>query len=77
MTAPDRGATYQIALASTGSSTHDTWYPLRGSAEGGLRAFTGTCPSGKDAPIAAIRGTEVELMGPADNGHSPGPHRSG
>src|SRR6516165_7994520 len=23
MTAPDRGATYQIALASTGSSTHD------------------------------------------------------
>src|SRR5215469_9410862 len=27
MTAPDRGATYQIALASTGSSTHDIWYP--------------------------------------------------
>ena len=26
MTAPDRGATYQIALASTGSSTHDAWY---------------------------------------------------
>ena len=25
MTAPDRGATYQIALASTGSSTHDAW----------------------------------------------------
>jgi len=23
MTAPDRGATYQIALASTASSTHD------------------------------------------------------
>ena len=27
MTAPDRGATYQIALASTGSSTQDAWYP--------------------------------------------------
>jgi hypothetical protein len=26
MTAPDRGATYQIALASTGSSTHDIQY---------------------------------------------------
>src|SRR5215813_11114185 len=25
MTAPDRGATYKIALASTGSSTHNTW----------------------------------------------------
>jgi hypothetical protein len=25
MTAPDRGATYQIALASTGSSTHVVW----------------------------------------------------
>jgi hypothetical protein len=30
MTAPDRGATYQIALASTGSSTHDAWYPRLG-----------------------------------------------
>ena len=27
MTAPDRGATYQIALASTGSSTQNAWYP--------------------------------------------------
>ena len=27
MTAPDRGATYQIALASTGSSTHDGLVP--------------------------------------------------
>ena len=25
MTAPDRGATYQIALASTGSSTHEIY----------------------------------------------------
>ncbi len=33
MTAPDRGATYQIALASTGSSTHDAWYPLRSVSE--------------------------------------------
>ena len=32
MTAPDRGATYQIALASTGSSTHDAWYPARRAA---------------------------------------------
>src|SRR6516165_10350067 len=29
MTAPDRGATHQIPLASTGSSTHDAWYPAR------------------------------------------------
>src|SRR6516225_37188 len=29
MTAPDRGATYQIALASTGSSTQNAWYPDR------------------------------------------------
>jgi len=29
MTAPDRSATYQIALASTGSSTHNAWFPQR------------------------------------------------
>src|SRR5215472_11346616 len=37
MTAPDRGATYQIALASTGSSTHDTWDP---AAKAGVRLIT-------------------------------------
>ena len=37
MTAPDRGATHQIPLASTGSSTHDAWYPRWGSARGGGR----------------------------------------
>jgi hypothetical protein len=31
MTAPDRGATYQIALASTGLSTHDAWYRVEGA----------------------------------------------
>jgi hypothetical protein len=39
--------------------------------------FAGTHGNGRDAPIPAIRGTEVELMGSANNGHSPGPHRSG
>src|SRR6516165_6776692 len=34
--------TYQIALASTGSSTHDAWYSLRRSAEGGERKFGGS-----------------------------------
>jgi hypothetical protein len=33
MTAPDRGATYQIALASTGSSTHERSHPNRGNPE--------------------------------------------
>ena len=42
MTAPDRGATYQIALASTGSSTHDAWYPVPESVFGWF-ADTRTC----------------------------------
>jgi hypothetical protein len=37
MTAPDRGVTYQIALASTGSSTHDAC----SCAGGGLRVRLG------------------------------------
>jgi hypothetical protein len=46
MTAPDRGATYQIALASTGSSTHNAWYPRRESARGGNRPFRSWLPRG-------------------------------
>ena len=34
MTAPDRGATYQIALASTGSSTHERLVPAQGVGSG-------------------------------------------
>jgi hypothetical protein len=39
MTAPDRGATYQIALASTGSSTHYAWCPVREAARDPFRTF--------------------------------------
>src|SRR6516162_8478833 len=40
MTAPDRGATYQIALASTGSSTHNIWYLRSESARDPTLPFT-------------------------------------
>jgi len=40
MTAPDRGATYQIALASTGSSTHDIWYPAVAAGLHPMRRFS-------------------------------------
>jgi hypothetical protein len=54
MTAPDRGATYQIALASTGSSTHDAWYLRRESARGGEPTFAEAMVNGEVAPTAGI-----------------------
>src|SRR6516165_290808 len=52
--------TYQIALASTGSSTHDAWYPCAASARGGERSFVDPRANGDFAPFADIRGPVTE-----------------
>jgi len=59
MTAPDRGATYQIALASTGSSTHDASYLRRGSARGGNPTFTEAMVNGEFAPLETAMGNPI------------------
>jgi hypothetical protein len=61
MTAPDRGATYQIALASTGSSTHDAWYPRRASARGRGEPFPLRRPSGREGRIPDLEPQWIRL----------------
>jgi len=52
ITAPDRAATYQIAFASTGSSTHDAWHPRWRSARGQHSPLSDACW----APEAGVQG---------------------
>src|SRR6516164_4953634 len=65
MTAPDRGATYQIALASTGSSTHDAWY-LRWRSARGDEPSSGSPPdprrSGARVRLSSIISSAADLL---------------
>src|SRR6516164_3207449 len=53
--------TYQIALASTGSSTHDAWYPARRAALGTLRTLGGASSNaGSCLSLSSLYADDVE-----------------
>ena len=63
MTAPDRGATYQIALASTGSSTHDIRYQPAGAVVNPKRPLVPANRLSADAPHRTSDAAEGQPRG--------------